>query len=564
MSNTASLALSQGLTPSTPTLATVYPISDSPVETIANAVFGNATCALSDRDSQLKLEMCSITTPTMPQVIDWKEFYKKFANKFDICASADKADHLAQAQQQTLIERCRNPFKNITALADSSTPLATPSAFRNIAIPNLNMVLQDADIRWLDQVDESIGHLQNWKLATGCVSETYFISNAKGEPIAVLKPLSEAGECVTNPALGSSLDGAYDYREAGIREQAAWIVGGKACSVPETHIIQIMRNGKLQSASLQRFVKSDGTLMDLASPTTKKMMVQAGIDPNKDPFALTLEENQKFAQTFMSTPEGLYAMSKMGKDDQWPLLERSTKDLQKIGLLDILIGNPDRHTKNMLTKTEGNDVSLTPIDHNLSFPEKPNLISLLTLPALSFPACLKPFDPSLIAFMKNLNIEETAQKLKKTGMSMERITTFRITAYVTKEAVLAGLNLLETTILVATDEFISKLLSKTFALRTDDSDEALFQALQKVTKETLLEKLDQIKQQGASDSAVALSEHLQEETYRDLATFSISFQRLVGALQGRPPECIDSRKDQHVLYDAEGACPYSNQTMVAG
>lgn len=172
------------------------------------------------------------------------------------------------------------------------------------------------DYDWLKQVDQRVSIEGALKVIKEGTSGSYLIRDDQDCPLAIYKPEDEAGGAINNPKGWQTLD-SIDSKEPAVREHAAWLVGRSLTSIPETHIVDLIREGKIQRGSLQRYAKNDGDCTDLLKLLLKgKEMPEVSID-----------------------------------------------QIHRIALFDLMIQNPDRDNPGNLlyTKSEDGTINLIPI-----------------------------------------------------------------------------------------------------------------------------------------------------------------------------------------------------------
>jgi len=231
-------------------------------------------------------------------------------------------------------------------------------------------------------------------------SGVYFVCEA-GAPAGVFKPASQ--EHVPDEFKGALVEGENLYRE-----RAAYVISqqlGGLCGVPATVIARIT-NPKLggeQEGSLQRFVPHAVDMSDMG-------------------------------------PGGI-----------------SDDEVHKVGLLDLLLLNLDRHEGNMLMK-EGDDGSkvLIPIDHGLCLPRlvtptsppDTELLHQLSFVWQGWKHACRPFSPGARALATSLSPRMTASLADAVAKDMPTIprpalTTLKVGALTVRACVGAGMTLRE-------------------------------------------------------------------------------------------------------------------------
>jgi len=242
---------------------------------------------------------------------------------------------------------------------------------------------------FLEQVNEGLNFCPPEPCEEG-VNGTYFIKSKNGSIIAVFKPNDEEGDAVNNPkhhespspAAFGSLRKGIKPGEAAHREIAAYLLDNEHFfGVPETTLVTIEHpsffnaknpstSSKTKFGSIQRFVPNNGASWDVAPKT-------------------------------------------------FPV-----KELHKIGILDIMILNSDRHGGNILykgSKEEG--YTLIPIDHSYSLPHS---MEHAWFDWFYWDQAKQPFDQQTLSFIANYNVALKVKMLQDLAISADSIKIFKI------------------------------------------------------------------------------------------------------------------------------------------
>jgi len=245
-------------------------------------------------------------------------------------------------------------------------------------------------------------------------SGVYLLSNAEGLGVAVFKPLDE--ENLPEYASNYSLSNGMGY----FRERAAFMVSNEILEgysgVPTTVIATVRHEGwegGEKRGSVQRFVPASSDMSDMG-------------------------------------PSNI-----------------SADEVQKVGILDVLLFNMDRHEGNLLLSTSDSErLSLVPIDHGLCLPEiigqytGPNkdLLKSIYFVWQNWPQARQPFNDSVRRLLYRQLADDffrsVVGKLKEDmgekSLTCGALTTLKIGALVLRLCVQAGLNLAEIAELVRT------------------------------------------------------------------------------------------------------------------
>ncbi|KAF5184978.1 Phosphatidylinositol 4-kinase gamma [Thalictrum thalictroides] len=246
----------------------------------------------------------------------------------------------------------------------------------------------------------------------------YFMQDSSGDKIvSVFKPIDEEPMAVNNPqGLPLSVDGEGLKRgtivgEGAFREVAAYLLdhpksGPRSFSgedigfagVPPTTMVKCLHQGfnhpegfesttrNMKIGSLQMFMKNNGSCEDIG------------------PRAFPVQE------------------------------------VHKISVLDIRLANADRHAGNiLLSKGEGDQTVLIPIDHGYCLPEN---FEDCTFEWLYWPQAREPYSPDTIEYIRSLDVEQDIALLKFYGwdLSVQCARIFRISTMLLKKGAERGLS----------------------------------------------------------------------------------------------------------------------------
>jgi len=313
-------------------------------------------------------------------------------------------------------------------------------------------------------VPRVISNLRPARMLEG-TSGVYLLTNEEGVGVAVFKPLDEENLPVEASTWAVS-NGMGHFRE-----RAAFVVSDEVLKgysgVPDTVIATVKHEGWAggeKRGSLQRFVPASSDMSD------------------RGPANIPAEE------------------------------------VQKVGILDILLFNMDRHEGNLLlcSKQEASQVlsskslSLVPIDHGLCLPEiisqhaGPNheLLRSIYFVWQNWPQARQPFsdtvrrllDRQLKDDLFRTVIANLVEDMGRNSLTCGALTTLKIGAMVLRNAVKSGLNLSE----------IANLVSTALAGLLQQSWEKVDEEMRKIvkTKETQADD----NKQGAAAAGEAVKE----------------------------------------------------------
>jgi len=117
------------------------------------------------------------------------------------------------------------------------------------------------------------------------------------------------------------------------------------------------------------------------------------------------------------------------------------KELHKIGILDIMILNSDRHGGNILYRgSKESGYNLIPIDHSYSLPHS---LQHAWFDWFYWDQAKQPFDSDTKAFVARINIEKKSQILKDLGITADSVRIFKICTTILKAMVAKDYSLFE-------------------------------------------------------------------------------------------------------------------------
>lgn len=282
---------------------------------------------------------------------------------------------------------------NLTSWSKNSEEIFSPYTY----IYSYNT--KDADQEWLKKIDQVLALEGSPRLIEEGVSGSYLIRDKQGNPLAIYKPENEAAGAANNPK--GFHEFSFDFKEAAVREHAAWLVGREFMHIPETHLVKVIQDGKEVKGSLQKYVNNDGNGRDLLMSTTLKGIL---------------------------TP---------------------VDQIHRLALFDLMIQNKDRgnHYNLLYSVSKDSKISLIPIDHNLAFSKQVSVVlkngirNSLIPTYLSRDASKESFSQETLKAIKSIDRKSITAKMKEAGMSEERIFTFNVMCLFVQKSVEAGMNL---------------------------------------------------------------------------------------------------------------------------
>lgn len=263
-------------------------------------------------------------------------------------------------------------------------------------------------------VSESVKQLIRPRLAPSGVNGTYFIRDRTGKNIAVFKPMDEEENMPNNPR-GRMAE--YDPTKKLIRaprrghlqgtgwkkEVAAWLIDqGKIAGVPETVVLSVRfprtprsPESILKQGSLQQFVRGESA------------------------------DGLSYDQMLALPPRAVH----------------------RLAILDLIIGNADRHWGNCFWDGK----SLIPIDHGISLldsldfrPDNPQPTSEMDCLWSELPQLKEQLGQDLAKWASSLNGEEIARDLRKAlDFPESSIRELKIRLMILQKALQRGFSLSE-------------------------------------------------------------------------------------------------------------------------
>lgn len=245
----------------------------------------------------------------------------------------------------------------------------------------------------------------------------YFMLNEIGNKIAIFKPINEEVNAPYNPRglIGvTTLKKGITAGEGAMREIAAFTVDHP-------------RTG--------RRVDNDIEIGFSGVPLTTMAACVSGVFNNPEGFSGGKESRKCGSiQKFIDDCES----SENYGSGSFP-----TEEVHKIAVLDLRIGNADRHAGNILIKGYGTpNPVLIPIDHGCTFPES---FEDFTFEWLNWPQAKEAFSKDSLDYINSLDVEEDLALLKTNGMHLVdlSIRTMRISTSLLKDGAAIGLSPLD-------------------------------------------------------------------------------------------------------------------------
>jgi hypothetical protein len=292
---------------------------------------------------------------------------------------------------------------------------------------------------FLQEVNEGLNNIAPEPVEEG-VNGTYFVKNKDGQTIAIFKPNDEEGDSEHNPknVKGNTKSGqpsptfgsigkGIKPGEAAHREMAAYLLDTEGFhSIPMTTLVTIEHpsflnptdpSTKCKFGSLQKFIPNNGAAWDVA--------------PKVFP----------------------------------------VNEVHKIGILDVMILNSDRHGGNILfNRTKETGYSLVPIDHSYSLPHS---LEHAWFDWFYWPQAKQPFDADTLAYIDAIDVEAKARLLAEIGIAPDCIQVFKICTHLLKVLAARNFSLFEIASVVCRKDLSKPSLLEMFCKQVDQELEVI-------------------------------------------------------------------------------------------
>lgn len=286
------------------------------------------------------------------------------------------------------------------------------------------------------------------------INGTYFLKDKNGNKIGVFKPQDEEGNSPQNPKNGEDSEKELDSSkgikpgDAALREVAAFLLdSSKFHGVPLTLMAKISHpsfsNQTVKTGSLQSFVKHHGCSEDISV-------------------------------------------------NMFPVHE-----VQKIGILDIMMLNMDRHGGNILFQKTQSGYHLVPIDHGFSMPEyksdDESSLGNAWFDWFTWSQAKEKLNPESKRYIEQIDVDANARLLtEKLSMTPDSIKTMKITTMLLKKGAQSDLSLYDIANLICRQNLdepssLEVLCKKAEGMieSQDNREELFFQCLSKLMDEQI-------------------------------------------------------------------------------
>lgn len=309
---------------------------------------------------------------------------------------------------------------------------------------------------FLEEVNEGLNKYAPEPCEEG-VNGTYFIKNKDGQIVAIFKPNDEEGDSENNPKalkganskseLSSPTFGSIrkgiNPGEAAHREMAAYLLDSNGFhTVPMTTLVSIEHSSfqspkdplttKSKFGSVQKYIPNNGASWDVA--------------PKVFP----------------------------------------VNEVHKIGILDVMILNSDRHGGNMLfNRSKESGYSLIPIDHSYSLPHS---LDHAWFDWFYWPQAKQPFDQETLKYIAEIDVDQKAALLAEIGIAPDSIHIFKICTNLLKILATRNFTLFEIACVVCRKDLQKPSLLELLCNRVDEDIVAIEMKENSETTLTVSEK----------------------------------------------------------------------------
>lgn len=309
-------------------------------------------------------------------------------------------------------------------------------------LPRLNVVgstrLEPCARRLVRNVVRGLRAAQDPERVSEGLGGTYFLMNEAGGRAALLKPCDEEPLAPNNPKgfvgrqLGDpGLKPSVRVGEAAIREVAAYLLDhDHRAKVPTTVLVRASH--PIFHVALPQGGAVGGESGSECSPPTMGIPTKLG----------SLQEYTQHMCDSSEVGSGRF----------------NTKNIHRVGILDLRLLNTDRHSGNLLVRRpehgscthmglgkmllEGNQLELIPIDHGFCLPDS---LEAPYFEWLHWPQAMLPFDEEELGYIHDLDIDKDLDILR-TNLPMLRedcLRTLMVSTHILKKCAAAGLTLHE-------------------------------------------------------------------------------------------------------------------------
>jgi hypothetical protein len=271
------------------------------------------------------------------------------------------------------------------------------------------------------------------------VNGTYFLQNKNGSSIAVFKPEDEEGNSDSNPKKEFSDDLAgCNAGEDSISQNIS--ADSDAEGSPSSLSPLVLQHGVYPGEQATREVAA--YLLDrehfYGVPSTGLVEVAYTGFTSGQPLVHSPEAGR--SHLMRKKVGSLQAfVENDGSAEDVGFNAFPTKEVHKIGVLDVQIINTDRHEANILyKKNKDNSRRLIPIDHGYSLP---HTLDAAWFGWLTWPQAKQPFDDEVREYIQRIDIEKDAKMLEKLGISADSVRNMKVSTTLLKKAAANNLNL---------------------------------------------------------------------------------------------------------------------------
>lgn len=312
---------------------------------------------------------------------------------------------------QSTIEKVRNLVTTLNSQDLEKTHPFYEDRYQALISSGFDPVIAEATTTIEMSQDTKILQAERDKISpiptSGGTSGSYFIRDRKGQKIGVFKPSDEEVFMPNNPR-------------------------GKSCQYdPKLPRRFGPRSGHIQGTSWKKEINAHRIGRPLDVPFTSQMKVPFP----KTPGSIELvEKTGSFQQFVRGTPVEEMTFRQ--------IKDIPIKEVQKVAILDLILGNSDRNTGNLLYNSESQ--KLYPIDHGLTMLDSlvSENYSETNCEWINFPQASQPIEPEVRKFIIELNDKIIVEEMTRDNMlSQTEALELKVRIIFVKECINRGLDL---------------------------------------------------------------------------------------------------------------------------
>ncbi|KAK5583445.1 hypothetical protein RB653_005039 [Dictyostelium firmibasis] len=328
------------------------------------------------------------------------------------------AEEANRVIRSPIFQRKDNKYNNNNKdLKSSNDPIQTPNndkSLRKSGSPWLSSQVNSNQAELIELSGKRLSTSSPKLCSEGVGGGVYFIQSEKDtHPISVFKPRDE---------------------ENGIVGPNHSIMGMKAGTLPGEGVFKEVAIYLFDQLHNGYFGVPVTTLVEVQHPIWNKRQVDGAATENNYSDQLDIKKIGSLQEFIVYEDTA----------DEVGCSKFSVDDIHRIGLLDSLVLNCDRHSGNLLVvaKEDSDGLELVPIDHSLCLPSSDQL-SDAWFDWINFPQSKVPFNQKEKQLIQSIDIDQVIRQLhvKLPKLRLACLETLKLTTLFVKKAVGAGLNL---------------------------------------------------------------------------------------------------------------------------